>query len=123
MSNSPNFPSHDPHFTPNHRGVESEEDEMLHNDIVERPLPGRGMDSLAESGDRDPLIENATEQNDEAAPGVGMSNRPEGNTGDPQVPQEGGRKREDVGAAENASRSHDAEEDRVRPGDRKHGRE
>lgn len=94
MANPENFPKHDPRFVPNRNGIESEEDEMLHNDPAERPLPGRALDAVGDSGDEDRLIENATGQSEEAA----------GNE-----------------AAENASRSHDAEEDRVRPGDRKRG--
>ncbi|MCD6023816.1 MAG: hypothetical protein K0Q91_732 [Fibrobacteria bacterium] len=91
MAYPENSSNHDPRSVPN-RGIESEEDEMLHNDPVERPLPGRGQDALGESGDRDPLIENATGQGDESG-------------GEDPAP----------------SRSHDAEEDRVRPGDRKRG--
>jgi hypothetical protein len=86
-----NSPKHDPRFVPNRNSIESEEDEMLHNDPAERPLPGRALDAAGDSGDHDALIENATGQDDEAA------------------------------GSEAASRSHDAEEDRVRPGDRKRG--
>ena len=71
------------------RNVGSEETEMLKNDPAERPVSAVGMDEIAESGDRDPLLGSAV------------------NGGD----------------VDEASGARDAEEDRVRPGDRKRGRE
>jgi hypothetical protein len=49
---------------PNRKNVESEEEEMLHNDPAERAVSGTKMDEIAESGDRDPLIGNAVDPAD-----------------------------------------------------------
>jgi hypothetical protein len=49
------------------RDIESEEDEMVHNDPAERAVSGRAMDGIAESGDRDPLIGHAVGDADEAS--------------------------------------------------------
>jgi hypothetical protein len=100
MTNPQDFPrksSPDPEpNVPNRKAMESEEAEMLKNDPAERPVSAVGMDQIAESGDRDPLLGSAT-----------SPMKPAGRAGD----------------VDEATGARDAEEERIRPGDRKHGRE
>ena len=108
----------DPRNVPGNPGAD-EESEMIERDPAEREVTGRQMDALGESGDEDPLLR---------PEGEGEAPSARGDTGDPQLPHTHGRREDTAAANEAAVENHsdvarDAEEDRVRPGDRKHGRE
>jgi len=49
----------DPNHFPGARNVPDEETELIAEDPAERAVPGREMDAMGESGDRDPLMGSA----------------------------------------------------------------
>ena len=105
--------SQDPRNAPG-TDIPSEEREMIERDPAEREVTRGQMDGLAESGDQDPLLR---------PEGEGEPPSARGDTGDPQFPHTHGRREDTAAANEAAVENSDAEEERVRPGDRKHGRE
>jgi hypothetical protein len=56
--------SHKPKPGPGRAGAGSEETEMLKNDPAESAVSAVGMDEIAESGDRDPLLGSAVNGGD-----------------------------------------------------------
>ena|SRR5215217_1336896 len=120
----------DPRFVPGRASTSDEETEMIERDVAERAVTPAQMDTIAESDDQDALLRVAG--NDAEGTPAEAQVETRGDTGDPQLPHTHGR-REDTAAANEAAtenqtdsssgEARDAEEDRVRPGDRKHGRE